>query len=303
MGDISVNKQVSFLAGNPLEPLDPQTAQFFLVMDVDSSCFNETDKQLPPRRRRHSEEKLLYRGAKELMPDLHLFSLFKMSPDLLHFFIGATRYLYNRMESLKPLLNPSVTIITWFGSEQNDKRLKYTMEPPVDQRAALRWRKGDVQAVGFSFAFYLAKCRSTLISEYSYLKKTGINSSIWSQQLTKCENYIKQKYIELLVVDLIHINVKKINALWPCSHLTWVFTGQYILIHSDGRKCSFPSLISWGPEQFVLEKLQQIVSSLLTGANIICYTLTPVSIFALKKSVFKTENCSQAETGSITERK
>lgn len=44
MGDISVSKQFSFLAGDLLEPLDPQTAQFSLVMDVDSSCFNETDR-------------------------------------------------------------------------------------------------------------------------------------------------------------------------------------------------------------------------------------------------------------------
>lgn len=46
MEDISGSKQVSFLAGDLLEPLDPQTAQFSLVMDADSSCSNETDKQL-----------------------------------------------------------------------------------------------------------------------------------------------------------------------------------------------------------------------------------------------------------------
>lgn len=48
MGGISVSKQVSFLGGDLLEPLDPQTAPFSLVMDVDSSCFNEADKQLLP---------------------------------------------------------------------------------------------------------------------------------------------------------------------------------------------------------------------------------------------------------------
>lgn len=47
MGDISVNKQVSFLAGDLLEPLDLQTTQFSLVMDLDSSCFNETEKTVP----------------------------------------------------------------------------------------------------------------------------------------------------------------------------------------------------------------------------------------------------------------
>lgn len=46
MEDISGSKQVSFLAGDLLEPLGPQTAQFSLVMDADSSCSNETDKQL-----------------------------------------------------------------------------------------------------------------------------------------------------------------------------------------------------------------------------------------------------------------
>lgn len=46
MGDISVSKQFSFLAGDLLEPLDSQTVQFSLVMDVDSSCFIETDKRL-----------------------------------------------------------------------------------------------------------------------------------------------------------------------------------------------------------------------------------------------------------------
>lgn len=163
MGDISVNKQVSFLAGSPLEPLDPQTAQFFWVMDVDSSCFNETDKQLPPWRRRHSEEKLLYRRAKELMPDLHLFSLFKTTPDLLHFSFRATRFLYNRMKSFKPLLNRSVNIITRFGGQQNCKWLKYMMERPVNQRATLRRWKGDVQAVECSFAFYLHSSLNTAI--------------------------------------------------------------------------------------------------------------------------------------------
>lgn len=133
-------------------------------MDGDSSGFNETDKQLPPFQKRHSEEKLLYSRAKKLMPDLHLFSLFKPTPDLLHFFIWAARYLYSRIESFKSLLKRGENIITC-GSERNDSKcLTYRRERSESQMMV------EGGFTGLSL-FHLIPFWSVLFSEYSNLKK------------------------------------------------------------------------------------------------------------------------------------
>lgn len=61
----------------------------------------------------NSEEKLLFLRAKELMPNLHLFSLFKTMKELPQGSNWGACYSYNSLKYLESLLKCSVNINVW----------------------------------------------------------------------------------------------------------------------------------------------------------------------------------------------
>lgn len=179
-------------------------------MDGDSSGFNETDKQLPPLQKRHSEEKLLHPRAKKLMPDLHLFSLFKPTPDLLHFFVWAARYLYNRMQSFKSLLKRGENIRT----QNYSKYLTYRRERSESRMMV----EGGFIVV---FLFHLIPFWSASFSEYSNLKKAEILVSSWLKmpKLYKAFRTVENCWI---VWALIHMRfVRYSNVTGKNEYLEW----------------------------------------------------------------------------------